>query len=77
MKIKNKQHLWDQIDKQRIKRGWSLRKLAREVEVSAAVLSMYGSGKRVLHWDILFDCVKALDFKVQIDVRFSKPKSKT
>ena len=67
MKIKNKQHLWDRIDKLRTKRGLSLRKLAKLVEVSPAVISMYGSGKRVLHWDILFKCAKALEIKIQID----------
>ena len=67
MRIKNKQHLWDRIDKLRTKRGISLNKLARMVGVSVAVLSMYGSGKRVLHWDILFNCAKALEIKIQID----------
>jgi transcriptional regulator with XRE-family HTH domain len=66
MLIKNKQHLWNRIEKARISRGYSLNTFAKIAGVSVAVLSLYGSGGRPLTWDTLFILAKALKIKIQI-----------
>ncbi len=66
MIIKNKQHLWNRIEKARKSHGYSLNTFAKIAGVSVAVLSYYGSGDRQLHWDTLFKCAKALKIKIQI-----------
>ena len=68
MLIKNKQHLWNRIEKARISNGYSMNQFAKIAGVSVAVLSLYGSGGRPLTWDTLFVLAKALDIKVQINV---------
>ena len=68
MLIKNKQHLWNRIEKARLAKGYSMNKFSKMAGVSVAVLSLYGSGGRPLTWDTLFVLAKALDIKVQINV---------
>ena len=70
MLIKNKQHLWNRIEKARLANGYSMNTFAKMAGVSVAVLSLYGSGGRPLTWDTLFVLAKALDIKVQINADF-------
>ena len=66
MLIKNKQHLWNRIEKARLANGYSMNTFAKIAGVSVAVLSLYGSGGRPLTWDTLFKLAKALEIKIQI-----------
>jgi transcriptional regulator with XRE-family HTH domain len=68
MLIKNKQHLWNRIEKARKSHGYSLNTFAKMAGVSVAVLSLYGSGGRPLTWDTLFVLAKALNLKLQINM---------
>ena len=66
MLIKNKQHLWNRIEKTRFANGYSMNTFAKIADVSVAVLSLYGSGDRPLTWDTVFKLAMALKIKIEI-----------